>query len=236
MTLEPQPTSVQIRDIFNNIAPVYDKLNDRISLGLHRIWKQTTVKWTQAKPGDTCLDLCCGSGDIAILLAQTVGKSGKVIGADFASRQLAIAERRAQNLVFPVQINWVEADALNLPFTDNWFDAMTMGYGLRNVIDIPLCLQEIHRVLKPGAKAAILDFHRPSDRANLQFQKWYLENIVVPAAREFGLTEEYAYIAPSLERFPLGFQQVELANQAGFSHAIHYLLTGGTMGVLVLTK
>jgi demethylmenaquinone methyltransferase/2-methoxy-6-polyprenyl-1,4-benzoquinol methylase len=236
MTLEFPPTSDRIRDIFNNIAPVYDKLNDRMSFGLHRVWKQVTVKWSQAKPGDTCLDLCCGSGDIAILLAKTVGKSGKVTGADFACQQLAIAKQRAQKLFFPVNISWVEADALNLPFTDNLFDAVTMGYGLRNVKDIPLCLREISRVLKPGARAAILDFHRPSDRINLQFQQWYLDRVVVPTAQKFGLTEEYGYIAPSLERFPVGSQQVKLAQQAGFSQAIHYPLVGGTMGVLVLTK
>ncbi|PSB01979.1 bifunctional demethylmenaquinone methyltransferase/2-methoxy-6-polyprenyl-1,4-benzoquinol methylase UbiE [Merismopedia glauca] len=230
------PNSSQIRDIFNNIAPVYDRLNDRISFGLHRIWKQMTVKWSQVKPGDTCLDLCCGSGDIAILLAKTVGKTGQVIGADFAVQQLAIAQQRAQNQFFPVNISWVEADALNLPFADNFFDAVTMGYGLRNVTDIPLCLRELHRVLKPGAKAAILDFHRPSDRTNLKFQQWYLDYIVVPTAQEFGLTEEYAYIAPSLERFPVGSEQVELAKEAGFSQGIHYLLVGGAMGVLVLTK
>jgi demethylphylloquinol methyltransferase len=236
MTSTPQPDSGQIRDIFNNIAPVYDKLNDRLSFGLHRVWKRLTVKWSQAKPGDTCLDLCCGSGDLAILLAQTVGKSGKVIGADFACQQLAIAESRAQNLFSPINITWVEADALNLPFADNFFDAATMGYGLRNVTDIPLCLREIYRVLKPNAKAALLDFHRPSDPLNLRFQQWYLDRIVVPTAREFGLTEEYAYIAPSLERFPAGDRQVELAKQAGFSQAIHYTLVGGAMGVLVLTK
>lgn len=235
MTVE-SPPSDRIREIFNNIAPVYDKLNDRISFGLHRVWKQMTVKWSEAQLGDICLDLCCGSGDIAILLAKRAGKQGKVIGADFACEQLAIAQQRAQSQVFPVNIDWVEADALNLPFGDNYFDAATMGYGLRNVTDIPQCLRELRRVLKPGAKAAILDFHRPSDRLNLQFQQWYLDKIVVPAAQEFGLNREYAYIAPSLERFPVGSEQVALANAAGFSQAVHYAIVGGAMGVLVLTK
>lgn len=225
-----------IRDIFDRIAPVYDSLNDWLSLGQHRIWKQMTVKWSNAKPGDTCLDLCCGSGDLAQMLARRVGATGKVFGVDFSSAQLAIARQRLQTLYPPIPIDWIQADALNLPFPDNHFDAATMGYGLRNVTDIPRALQQLHRVLKGGAKAAILDFHRPSNALTSSFQQWYLDNLVVPAAQKFGLTEEYAYISPSLDKFPIGSEQVQLALQAGFATATHYPIVGGTMGVLVVTK
>jgi demethylmenaquinone methyltransferase/2-methoxy-6-polyprenyl-1,4-benzoquinol methylase len=170
------------------------------------------------------------------MLAKQVGGTGRVIGLDFASQQLAIARQRQMLYYPPLSIDWFEGDALELPFEDNYFDCATMGYGLRNVINIPLCLQELHRVLKPGAKAAILDFHHPQSSSMRVFQQWYLQNIVVPTARHFEMTEEYAYIAPSLERFPTGTEQVKLASQAGFAFATHYPLAGGTMGVLVLTK
>jgi len=229
-------TSTEIRTIFDRIAPVYDQLNDWLSLGQHRIWKQMAVKWSNASPGDTCLDLCCGSGDLALRLARQVGTTGYVYGVDFSPQQLAIAQKRSQQQYPHPPISWVEADVLDLPFTDNYFDAATMGYGLRNVIDIPRSLKELHRVLKPGAKAAILDFHRPSNLYLRAFQQLYLDKIVVPVADHLGLTEEYAYISPSLERFPTGQEQVALAHQAGFSTAIHYPIANDMMGVLVITK
>jgi demethylmenaquinone methyltransferase/2-methoxy-6-polyprenyl-1,4-benzoquinol methylase len=150
---------------------------------------------------------------------------------------LAVARQRHHPKLHPcAPISWVEADALNLPFPDSHFDACTMGYGLRNVTDIPRCLQELRRVLKPAAKAAILDFHRPSNPNLRAFQQWYLNSLVVPAAKHYGLTEEYAYISPSLDRFPIGPEQVELAQKAGFASATHYPIVGGMMGVLVVTK
>ena len=223
----------EIQAIFNNLAPVYDELNQSLSLGQHHIWKLMTVQWCEPKKGDIALDICCGSGDITQLLGKKVGKTGKTFGLDFSADLLAIARQRNQT---PYPIEWIEADALNLPFGDNNFDCATMGYGLRNVVDIPLCLRELHRVLRPGAKAAILDFHRPSIGWMQAFQQWYLDTVVVPQAQKLGMTDEYAYISPSLARFPTGPEQVKLANLAGFTQAIHYPIAGGLMGVLVLTK
>jgi demethylphylloquinol methyltransferase len=230
-------TSTDIQAIFNRIAPVYDRLNNDLSLGIHWVWKQMTVAWSEAEAGDTCLDLCCGSGDITQLLAKQVGRMGTIIGADFAPAQLANAAAKIADIYPPLsQINWVEADALSLPFTDNYFDAATIGYGLRNVTDIPCCLAELHRVLKTDAKVAILDFHRPSSHLIRSFQQWYLDTIVVPKASKLGMTAEYAYLNPSLDRFPTGSEQVKLGLAAGFSQATHYPIAAGMMGVLVLTK
>jgi demethylphylloquinol methyltransferase len=230
-------TSTDIQAIFNRIAPVYDRLNNDLSLGIHWVWKQMAVSWSGATSGDTCLDLCCGSGDLTQLMAKQIGSTGIVIGADFAPAQLANAAEKIANIYPPLdRINWVEADALNLPFTDNYFDAATMGYGLRNVTDIPRCLQELHRVLKTDTKVAILDFHRPNSNLIRRFQQWYLGAIVVPKATQLGMMDEYAYLNPSLDRFPTGSEQVQLGLAAGFSHATHYPIASGMMGVLVLTK
>jgi len=228
--------NIDVRAIFDRIAPVYDQLNDWLSLGQHRIWKEMAVKWSEAKPGDTCLDLCCGSGDLALRLARRVGKWGKVYGVDFSPNLLLSARQRSRAQYPQPPITWVEADVLNLPFEDNSFAAATMGYGLRNVTDIQGSLKELHRVLQPRAKAAILDFHRPSNSQIRAFQQFYLDNFVVPLADYLGVKEEYAYISPSLDRFPIGTEQVELARQVGYATATHYPIANGMMGMLVVSK
>lgn len=236
MTNETLNTALEIQSLFDRIAPVYDQLNLMLSLGQHRIWKKMTVKWSDPRPGYLALDVCCGSGDLTQLLAREVGRTGKVIGLDFSAQQLAIARQRAKSELPDLPIYFRQGDALKLPFPNNSFDCATMGYGLRNVIDIPACLKELYRVLKPGAKVAILDFHQPAQPLIRTFQQWYLNTIVVPMAERFGLTEEYAYISPSLERFPTGKEQVKLAYQAQFSEATHYPIASGLMGVLVMRK
>lgn len=237
------PTATDIQDLFDRIAPVYDSLNERLSFGLHRVWKRMAVRWSGAAPGQQVIDVCCGSGDLALLLAHQVGGTGTVYGLDFSAELLAVAEGRWRSLsggefrrTRDAAIHWVQGDALALPFEANSFDAATMGYGLRNLTDIPQGLAELRRVLKPGASAAILDFHRPQGWVAEQFQRWYLEALVVPTAEQMGLTDEYAYIGPSVDRFPTGPEQVKLARQAGFERAVHYPIAGGLMGVLVVSR
>jgi ubiquinone/menaquinone biosynthesis methyltransferase len=229
-----QNSSTEIQELFNRIAPVYDRLNQCLSFGQHRIWKLMAVTWSEPHQGDIALDLCCGSGDLAHLLAKQVGINGKVYGVDFAGAQLAIASDKAKQNLPNHSLEWIEADVLNLPFPDNYFDCATMGYGLRNVVDIKASLHELHRVLKPNAKAAILDFHRPYEPFWRNFQQVYLDYLVVPLAEYMGLKAEYTYINPSLERFPQGTEQVELAK--AFQQATHYSLAEGMMGVLVVQK
>ena len=233
-----QPSETDIQQIFDRIAPVYDRFNDLLSLGQHRIWKKMALRWCEPKQGEKWLDICCGSGDMTALVAQKVAPTGHVIGVDFSKELLAIAADKAKNYLPKIQkcLTWQEGNVLSLPFADNTFDGATLAYGLRNVANIPQCLTELHRVLKNGATAAILDFHRPSDRLMQSFQDFYLDRVVVPLADRFEMTEEYAYIAPSLARFPIGAEQVKLAKAAGFAQATHYAIANGMMGILVLQK
>ena len=174
---------------FNDIAPVYDQLNDVLSLGLHRVWKRAAVKWTGVKKGDRAIDVCCGSGDLALRLADAVGPSGEVVGLDFAAAQLKVAatketEHPAGYSLSP--ISWQQGDTLALPHPDASFDGATIGYGLRNVSDIPRALAELRRVLKPGGKAAVVDFNNSTNAAVNQVQGFILDTVVVPAAERVG--------------------------------------------------
>ncbi|XP_076892514.1 2-phytyl-1,4-beta-naphthoquinone methyltransferase, chloroplastic-like [Bidens hawaiensis] len=224
--------------LFNRIAPVYDNLNDVLSLGQHRIWKRMAVDWTGAKEGCNALDLCCGSGDLAFLLSQKVGLHGQVIGFDFSRQQLDIASSRQK--LHPKacyrNLKWVEGDALDLPFSDCYFDAITMGYGLRNVIDKYKAMKEVYRVLKPGSKASILDFNKTTDEFRTTIQGWMIDNIVVPVAASYGLSEEYRYLKTSIQEFYTGEELEHLALKAGFSSAKHFEVGGGLMGNLVATR
>ena len=199
------------------------------------------MQWSGARPGQAVLDVCCGSGDIALRLASAVGASGAVTGLDFAAAQLAVAARREEPLLSAgaasrAAVRWVEGDACALPFADDAFDAATCGYGLRNVVDIPTALAQLRRVLRPGATAALLDFNNSESPLARAVQRAALDNLVVPLARAAGVAAEYEYLAPSIAAFPTGRQQVALARAAGFSSAVHYELAGGLMGVLVATK
>ena len=234
--LNPKFEDEAVRSLFNRIAPEYDRLNDQFSLGLHRIWKLMAVKWVEPKTGGCYLDLCCGSGDLAFLLAERIGKSGQVYGVDFATELLTIAAKRSQSITPSPRIEWQQGNALNLQFPDRFFDGITVGYGFRNWSNFSQGLQELQRVLKPGAKAALLDFHRPYNSMLASFQRWILQTQVVPAAQSLGLADEYTYILPSLDRFPQGNTQVKLAEEAGFRHASHYPLVGGMMGILVARR
>jgi len=234
------------RALFNDIAPVYDRLNDALSLGLHRAWKRAATKWIECGPGARALDVCCGSGDVAIKMSAVVGATGAVTGLDFAANQLtraAAKERdarrgdggRAGGRMAPIE--WVEGDALNLPFDEDAFDCATIAYGLRNVSDIPKALDELRRVLRPGGKLAVLDFNNPDDATTAAVQGFVLDNVVVPIADLNGVAAEYRYLRPSIERFPRGKEQVELARAAGFREAKFFELSpGGLMGCLVCTK
>ncbi|XP_044490490.1 2-phytyl-1,4-beta-naphthoquinone methyltransferase, chloroplastic [Mangifera indica] len=224
--------------LFNRIAPVYDNLNDLLSLGQHRIWKRMAVSWSGAKSGDNVLDICCGSGDLTFLLSEKIGPHGKVMGLDFSKEQLSMAS--SQQMLFRKacykNIEWVEGNALDLPFPNCFFDAITMGYGLRNVVDKCKALQEIFRVLKPGTTVSILDFNRSTRPFTAMIQEWMIDNVVVPVASGYGLAKEYEYLKSSIKEFLTGKELEELALEVGFSRAKHYEISGGLMGNLVATR
>ena len=230
----------QISDLFDAIAPRYDQLNDLLSLGLHRLWKRQALVWLWPRSGQRLLDLCCGTGDLALVLASRVRPGGLVLGLDAAAAPLAIARRRAARQSW-LPLQWHQGDALATGLADGWADGAAMAYGLRNLADQAAGLRELRRLLRPGGRAAVLDFNRPEGSPGLvaasqvaAFQRFYLRRLVVPAARAVGLPDQYAYLEESLARFPTAPVQEQLARSAGFSLAQHRPLAGGLMGLLEL--
>ncbi len=227
-----------VRELFETVAPRYDQLNDLLSLGLHRIWKRQAVHWLRPRPAQQLLDLCCGTGDLALLLAERVRPGGSVLGLDAAAAPLELARRRAAPCPW-LPLRWCQGDALATGLPAHSFDGAVMAYGLRNLADPAAGLRELRRLLRPGGRAAVLDFNRPdpagaAGAAAAGFQRFALRRLVVPAARRVGLADQYAYLEASLERFPTGPQQEVLARAAGFATARHRPLAGGLMGLLQL--
>ena len=221
-----------VRQLFEAAAPRYDQLNDLLSLGLHRLWKRQAIAWVNPRPGQRCLDLCCGTGDLALLLAARVRPGGQVIGLDAAAAPLELAAARSRRQSW-LPLQWQQGDALATGLPSGWADGAVMAYGLRNLADPAAGLAELRRLLRPGGRAAVLDFNRPGALA-ARFQQAYLRRVVVPAARRVGLEQHYAYLEASLARFAGGPRQEQLAVRAGFAQARHRSLAGGLMGLLEL--
>ena len=221
-----------VEALFNAVAPRYDRLNDLLSLGLHRQWKRQLLSWLSPQPDERWLDLCCGTGDLALAMARKLRPDGSVLGLDAAAAPLSLAaERSGREPWLPVQ--WMQADALDTGLPDQDFDGVVMAYGLRNLADPFLGFQEMARVLKPGGRAAVLDFNRlPEGSAAAAFQRTYLR----PVAAGMGLADQYAYLETSVKQFLTGAEQESQAVAAGFKAAQHRPLVGGQMGVLLLIR
>jgi len=191
--------AAQVNRLFATIAPRYDFINDLQSLGLHRRWKRRLAQLAAVNPGDQALDLCCGTGDISFALAKC---GVTVTGLDFSAEMLAVAEQRnPQSAIRNPQ--FLQGDAQKLPFADQSFDIVTVGYGLRNLASWETGLTEMLRVAKPGARLVILDFGKPENALWRVLYFGYLRLCVPGFGLLFcGKASAYAYILESLKHYP----------------------------------
>ena len=225
-----------VEQLFDSVASRYDQLNDLLSLGLHRQWKRQLQCFLRPAPGETWLDLCCGTGDLALELARRVRPGGSVLGLDAAAAPLELARQRQSRQPW-LNVVFQQGDALSTGLPDASADGIVMAYGLRNLADPAAGLKEMARLLKPGRLAGVLDFNRLTTAGPAaDFQRFYLRRLVVPVASAAGLKEEYAYLEESLKRFPDGTAQERLALEAGFAEARHHTLVAGQMGMLLLKR
>lgn len=224
----------RVADLFASIAKRYDLINDVQSLGLHRWWKRQVIGLAAPKAGQRALDVCCGTGDLTLALAE---RGCEAIGIDFSDSMLAVARRRGNAVQSRLQPRFVRGDALHLPFPDSEFDVITIAYGLRNLADVDRGLRELLRVLRPGGTLVILEFGKPS----WWVLRWLWFGYLRLALPVFGWlfvgnASAYAYIVESLIHYP---GQVEIQRRlVGFGATEAQLthLMGGMMSLHVVQK
>tara|TARA_Y100001933_G_scaffold257655_1_gene304417 strand:- start:2857 stop:3558 length:702 start_codon:yes stop_codon:yes gene_type:complete len=226
----------KVKNIFNRVSNRYDLLNNLLSFGLHNLWKRKLVNYLNPKNGENWADLCCGTGDMAILISKKIHPRGSVLGIDSAEEILEIAKKRSDKKYKEV-LKWNEQDIFDMDELTQNFDGIIMSYGLRNLNDIQGGLRKVFLLLKERGRAGFLDFNHARNRsASSIFQKMYLRLIVVPISRIFNLSQEYAYIEKSINNFPNGKRLIFLAKKVGFREVFYKEIFFGQMGILLVLK
>jgi demethylmenaquinone methyltransferase/2-methoxy-6-polyprenyl-1,4-benzoquinol methylase len=231
--------AAKVNDLFARIARRYDFLNDLQSFGLHRCWKRRVADLAQIKNGDRALDLCCGTGDIAFALAQ---RGAETTGLDFSEKMLAVAKNRSQNKNPPSVLRplssvfrppiFLQGDAQQLPFPENSFDVVTVGYGLRNLTSWERGLDEMHRVARPGARIIVLDFGKPANALWRAVYFTHLKMSVPLIGLLFcGHASAYAYILESLKHYPAQLAVAEKMRGLKLNNVRVINLLGGAMAI-----
>ena len=207
-----------VQRMFDRIAPVYDLMNRVMTVGLDQRWRRKTVK-AVVQSGDRVLDAACGTGDLAIIAAKA---GGTVTGLDFSERMLERARRKAPEL------EWIQGDLLALPFPEDSFDSATVGFGVRNVADLPASIAELRRVLRPGGRLAILEITRPKGPLRFFYSLWF-DRVVPLLGKVLPGGEAYTYLPASVRRFP-GPDDLA-AQMTGFADVEYKLFAGGIVAL-----
>lgn len=226
MALTNQTSKKEVNQIFDGIANDYDKMNNLISLGMHDRWRKKANSKLDLVEGAQVLDVCCGTGDWSLSLAEMVGATGKVTGLDFSREMLKIAQQKIKAEQHK-NITLIKGDAQQLPFPDDSFDACVIGFGLRNVPDAGLTLAEMRRVVKPGGKVIVLETSQPQKIVIRFGWKLYLEKIIPLMGSLIHQMSAYDYLQSSTQKFltPLALDKLFL--QQGYQKVQHQSLALG---------
>lgn len=215
----------QVHNVFQNISGKYDRLNNIISFEQHKTWRKRVMKEMNVKPGSKALDVCCGTAGWSISLSKAVGPNGEVTGVDFSENMLEVGKEKTKDMD---NIKLVHGDAMNLPFEDNEFDYVTIGFGLRNVPDYLATLKELNRVLKPGGMVVCLETSQPTTPVFKQLYKLYFKFVMPIFGKVFAKSkDEYEWLQQSTFDFPGKEKLKRLFTQAGFSNIKVRSFTGG---------
>jgi demethylmenaquinone methyltransferase / 2-methoxy-6-polyprenyl-1,4-benzoquinol methylase len=219
----------QVRGMFDRIAGVYDLMNSAMTAGLHHEWRQRAVDRAEVGPGSDALDVCCGTGDLALELRRRIGPDGRVVGCDFSEPMLELARRKSGDEGLPVEFGW--ADALDLPYGDASFDAVTIGFGARNLADLDRGLSEMARVLRPGGRLAILEITRPQRAPLATFYSLWFDRVIPVIGTLAGDPDAYNYLPNSVRSFPEPRELAAKIDAAGLTEIRWLLLAGGIIAI-----
>lgn len=225
--MKQQSKEERVHHVFEKISDQYDTMNSVISFQLHKKWRADTMKKMSVKPGDKALDVCCGTADWTIALAEAVGEEGQVCGLDFSKNMLKVGEEKVEKQGLR-NVELIHGNAMELPYEDNSFDYVTIGFGLRNVPDYLTVLKEMNRVLKPGGMAVCLDTSQPTMPGYRQLYYFYFRRIMPLMGRVLAKSyEEYSWLQESASDFPGAPELKKLFEKAGFVKVKYKPYSGG---------
>lgn len=225
-----------VHEVFESIAPKYDIMNDILSFRRHKAWRSFTMNKMRVKPGSTAIDLCCGTCDWTISLAESSG-TGDIVGLDFSRNMLEYGEKKIKSLGLDKQITLVQGNAMSLPYEDNTFDYATIGFALRNVPDLVQVIREMQRVVKPGGLVVSLELSKPTWEPFKSLYYFYFRQVLPFMGKLIAKRyEQYKWLPESLVHFPDHKQLAAIFRDTGLEQVEVYPLTGGIAALHIGVK
>jgi demethylmenaquinone methyltransferase/2-methoxy-6-polyprenyl-1,4-benzoquinol methylase len=236
MTATGTLEEAQVRAMFDRIAGLYDLMNSVMTAGLHHRWRERAADLAAVPPDGRALDVACGTGDLALELASRIGPGGEVVGTDFSERMLALAREKAGGRPGAGdRVRFEAANALELPYGDQEFDAATVGFGARNFTDLGRGLGEMSRVVKRGGRVVVLEITTPTRPPLSYFFDLWFDRVVPRLGKLAGDPEAYSYLPRSVRRFPGPRELAELMWRSGMRQVRYFLTAGGIIALHVGT-
>ncbi len=229
--LESQKVDL-VHNVFSNVASKYDIMNDVMSFGVHRLWKDALINWLNPQPGQSLLDVAGGTGDISFRFIDRANGMASATVLDMTEAMLLEGQKRSESKNFKEKLNWVCGDAMSLPFEGNSFDVYTISFGIRNVVDIEKAVEEAYRVLKVGGRITVLEFGFIPDGLLQKMYDQYSFKII-PGLGELiaGDRDSYQYLVESIRKFPEQDQFSKVLSSKGFDNVKYRNLTFGIAAI-----
>ena len=222
----------KVAEVFHSVADKYDVMNDLMSFGIHRLWKRYTIEMSGVRKRHKVLDIAGGTGDLAAKFSRIVGDSGEVVLSDINASMLGVGRSRMVDRGLLTNMEYVQANAESLPFPDNYFDCITIAFGLRNVTEKANALKSMYRIVKPGGRVLVLEFSKPASPLLSKVYDLYSFKIL-PKIGELVAndSESYRYLAESIRMHPDQQTLKEMMSEAGFEQCDYHNLTGGIVAL-----